>query len=336
MDHGFIHTMNPVLVRVWGVNCYYYGLAYALGFLGVHIWLRWRRQALGWRVQDVYDFSILLALAVLLGGRLFSVMVYHWGYYRVHLSQIFSYWRGGMASHGVLLGGVAAIWVFSVCRRDTFLRIADEIAIPAAFLLALGRLGNFVNGQIVGTPTDLWWGVKFPAVEGLRHPVTLYESMKNLLLIPILFRVRKTWRPGTGGMTAHFVLWYGLLRIFCDCFRDHGAELFGIGRNQDFNAGMAVFGLVLLVFLRKRRRPVEEAGEPPISVVESPSSARWSLLPRRVILAGIVLFSLVVRSAWTPEVLEGHRPHTQIRNADGQGALSSAGTGQDAQPGDGR
>lgn len=332
MNYGFIHTIEPVLLSIRGVNCYYYGLAYALGFLGVWGWLRWRRDTLCWSVGDVYDFSILFSLAVLLGGRLFAVFVYHWGYYRVHLLETLSYWQGGMASHGVLLGGIGAIWIFSAHRRCRFFRIADELAIPAAFLLALGRLGNFINGEIVGTPTDLWWGVKFPEVEGFRHPVTLYESLKNLLLIPILLTVQRRWRPGTGGITAHFVLWYGLLRIPCDCFRDHGAELFGIGRNQYFNAGMTAFGFALLVYLRKRPRPFDALREPALGAAKPTGEPRWSLFSRGVLLAMIVLFSLVIRSAWTPQVLEEKRARRSMEHADGQDGVPTYGAGQDEKP----
>ena len=315
---GFIHNMNPVFARFRGIDFYYYGLAYAVGFLGTHLWLRKRRKALGWSVSETYDFSILFSLCVLLLGRVFSVVVYHWDYYRDHPGELLSYWRGGMASHGVLLGGVGAMFLFCRLRGKSFPRVADEVVISAAFLLAMGRIGNFINGQICGTVTDAWWGVKFPNVDGFRHPVTLYESLKNLLIIPVLLVVRRRSPPGRGMMAAHFVFWYGFLRIFTDLCRDHGAELFGIGRNQYFNALMAVFGLVLIAILARRavRRGAEhparqaatekaagsDPGKSPSSCRETPAS--WV---QRVAFTLILLFCLVVRSAWTPEVLERRR-----------------------------
>ena len=325
---GFVHNMNPVLARVWGIDFYYYGLAYAVGFLVIHVWLRKRRKTLGWSVSETYDFSILFSLCVLLLGRVFAVVVYHWDYYRDHPGELLSYWRGGMATHGVLLGGVGAIFLFCRLRGKSFLRVADEVVISAAFLLAMGRIGNFINGQICGTVTHAWWGVKFPNVDGFRHPVTLYESLKNLLIIPMLLVVRRRSPPGRGMMAAHFVFWYGFLRIFTDLCRDHGAELFGIGRNQYFNAFMAVFGLVLIGILAKRtlRRGVEHPAQqaatekaPSSDPGKSPSScqnipASWL---QRVAFTLIVLFCLVVRSAWTPEVLEQRR-------AEQAGASASA------------
>lgn len=320
---GFVHSIDPVIVRAGGINCYYYGLAYTLGFLGVHFWLRWQRKAIGWRVSEVYDFSILFSLGVLLGGRAFAVVMYHWDYYRVHISQLLSYWRGGMASHGVLLGAVCAVWLFCWLRGKKFLSLADEVAVPAALFLALGRIGNFINGQICGTTTDLWWGVKFPDVEGFRHPVTLYESLKNFLLIPILLFVWRKWRPGRGMMTAHFVFWYGLLRIPVDCFREHGAELFGIGRNQYFNAAMAVCGLVLiLVYARRERHMGEDNAAHAVANERYPTISKDGgflagehvamFALRRIVFAGLVLFALVVRSAWTPEVLKQRRAECAV------------------------
>ena len=297
----FIHNIDPTFASVQGVGLYYYGLAYAIGFLGIFVWMRMRRRELGWSLTDVYDFSILFSLGVLLIGRLFAVFVYHWDYYSEHVGELFSYWNGGMATHGVLLGGTGAVVLFCWLHHKSFLRLADEIVIPAAFFMALGRIGNFVNGQIAGTVTDVWWAVQFPNIEGFRHPVTLYEALKNFMLIPILFIVRRVHAPGRGIMTAHFVFWYGFLRIFADIYRDHGAHLFGIGRNQYFNALMALLGLTLMVVLARQKRRPKDGFQ---SIVTCGSERMWL---RRIVFTAILLFSLVVRSAWTPEVLRQHR-----------------------------
>jgi phosphatidylglycerol:prolipoprotein diacylglycerol transferase len=322
-DQGFLHNVNPVLSHVFGINLYYYGLAYAIGFLGIFVWLRMRHKALGWRIRDVYDFSILSSVCVLLFGRLFSVFVYQWDYYSEHTSQIFSYWRGGMATHGVLLGGLISMLVFSRLRGQSFWRLADEIAIPAAFLLAVGRVGNFINGEIIGTATDAWWGVKFPGVEGFRHPVTLYEALKNLTLIPILLLVRRLWPAGRGMMATHFLFWYGFLRILTDLFRDHPEKIFGIGGSQYFNALMAILALALMAALLKRKPPgpIEEnaapgtgedgaAGEIPGAICLGES--RVAFWCRRAVFVFIVLFSLGIRSAWTPEELQRRRADSSL------------------------
>lgn len=324
---GFVHNIDSAFARVGDVELCYYGLAYTVGFLGIFAWLRWRQRDVGWNIAEVYDFSLLFAVCVLLFGRLFAVVVYHWDYYRDHPSQFFSYWRGGMATHGVLLGGLLAMILFCWWRRKSFLRLADEIVIPAAFLMAVGRIGNFINGQIVGTPTDVWWGVEFPNVEGFRHPVTLYEAAKNLAVIPILLVVRRRFGTGRGFVAAHFVFWYGLLRIFTDLFRDHGAELFGIGRNQYFNLLMAIAGIVLMVVF-SRRGQGNSNGEHVAGAADDDSSGSrardelagpeswFAFCFRRIVFVAILLFSLVVRGAWTPEVLQQRRKEARLIEPD--------------------
>lgn len=299
---GYIHQLDPVLFRLGNVELYYYGLAYAIGFLGIHLWLRRRRNALGWDLADVYNFSILFAFSVLLFGRLFSVLIYHLDYYRQHIFQVFHYWKGGMATHGILLGGLVAILLFARLRRVSFWRLADEIVIPAAFFLALGRIGNFINGQICGTVTTAWWGVRFPGMEGFRHPVTLYEALKNLLLIPILLYMHKRRPAQRGWIAANFVFWYAFLRIFTDLFRDHGAHLLGIGRNQYFNALMVLCGLILMMVRLRRDEPVPD--ELPVIRLAARNQRLWI---RKLALILIILFSLIIRSAWTPEVLQQKR-----------------------------
>lgn len=153
------------------MKLWYYGLTYSLGVLGVYLWFKLAQKRLGWSERDTLDLSILVAVGVLLGGRVFEIVFYEWSYYAQHPSQVFSYWRGGMATHGILLGALAGMWVFSRMRGKSFLAIADEMAIPGAFLMGVGRIGNFIDGQILGAVTDVWWAVKFPYAEGFRHPV---------------------------------------------------------------------------------------------------------------------------------------------------------------------
>ena len=297
---GFVHRLNPVIAIPFGVPLYYYGLAYALGFVGVHLWFSRRRGPLGWSRADVAEFDVLFAAAALVFGRAFAIIVYQWDYYREHPGQTWNWWRGGMASHGVLIGGFLAVLAFCRWRRRSVLEVLDELAIPAALFLGLGRIGNFVNGVIVGTITDVPWAVKFPSAEGFRHPVTLYEAVKNFALVPILLWVRRRWKPGEGKLAAHFLLWYGVLRILVDFCRDHGRTTFGIGRNQYSNAVTALIGLALFLVLPRvvaRRRAPAARPQPPAA----PGGWTWLL---RAVFAALVLLSLTISGAWTPGSLD--------------------------------
>jgi phosphatidylglycerol:prolipoprotein diacylglycerol transferase len=199
-----------------------------------------------------------------------------------------------MSTHGILLGAVAGTWLF--CRRHgkRFLVIADELVVPGAFLMGIGRIGNFIDGQIVGRPTDRWWGVQFPDAEGFRHPVVLYDGMKNLLLIPLLLTLRRR-RPPPGRLTAHFIFWYGFLRIPVDVFRVYPGRLFGLATGQSFNVLMSVLGAALF-------RLLPGAPMAPSAAAPVPSPAAGSLWTRRLVFALLLLFPLVLPSDWTQDV----------------------------------
>jgi phosphatidylglycerol:prolipoprotein diacylglycerol transferase len=169
MPEPFIHNIDPVLGQIGGMYLWWYGLSYSIGFLGLFHWVRIVRDSLGMDVRQVYDLSILIASGVLIGGRFVEVVFYEWSYYSDHTSQVFWIWLGGMSTHGILLGGTLGTWLFCRIHRMNFLHLADELAVPAAFIMGLGRIGNFVDGQIVGDVTDVWWAVKFPDAEGLRR-----------------------------------------------------------------------------------------------------------------------------------------------------------------------
>jgi phosphatidylglycerol:prolipoprotein diacylglycerol transferase len=146
----FTHRIDPVIGEVGGVYLWFYGLSYALGFFEVFLWFRSQRRRLGFSLAEVYDITILLAGCVVIGGRAVEVIFYEWPYYSHHPAQIPWIWLGGMSTHGLLLGGAIGTALFCWIHRRPFLTIADELVIPGAFLMGVGRIGNFIDGQIVG------------------------------------------------------------------------------------------------------------------------------------------------------------------------------------------
>jgi phosphatidylglycerol:prolipoprotein diacylglycerol transferase len=292
---GYVHDLDPVAFTLLGFPVWYYGLAYAVGFLGLYFWFLANRRRLGLGVSETLELSILWAGCVLLCGRLFDVVFYEWPYYREHLWQVLSVWRGGIASHGVLIGALVGAASFSLLRGRSFLRICDEAVIPAALFLALGRIANFINGMIHGYVTDLPWGVQFPEIEGFRHPVALYEALKNFALIPILFLVRATGPSVKGRLLAHFIFWYGFLRLFTDGFREYGVEWFGIGTGQYFNVGMSLVGLALMFWLPRHFAGLRADQVSPPAAPARPS-AIWL---RAALFAAILVVSLSIPGSWT-------------------------------------
>src|SRR5215212_3934919 len=248
---------DPVMLEVGPLRTYYYGAAYAIGLVVVSLWILLRREVLGYSKGEIADFSLAFAVGVLAGGRLFDIFLYEWSYFKEQPLAVFALWQGGMATHGVMLGAALAGATFCFYRGKSFLALADEVVIPGAVLLRLGRIGNHINGEVFGSVTNLPWATGFPYAEGCRHPVALYDGLKNLLLVPILLNVRSIdlRRSGylpRGLMLGHFVLWYGLLRVLVDFFRDYDSYWFGIGRGQYFNLVMAVVGVCIVVVASAR------------------------------------------------------------------------------------
>ena len=292
----FVHRIDPVLLEVGGVYLWFYGLSYSLGFISIFFWFKRVRRKFALTTGAVYSLTIFIALGVLIGGRLLEVFMYEWPYYSKHLSQIAAAWVGGMSTHGVLLGVVVAGSLF--CRRYGIrsLALGDELAIPGAYLMGMGRIGNFIDGQIVGSVTDVWWAVQFPDASGFRHPVVLYDGAKNFLILGLLLWLRRS-KPATGLMTAHFIFWYGFLRIFIDLFREYPTSVFGIATGQTFNILMTVVGAFLIVWFTRRRNEREVH-----SVNELQEDRPQTLWLKRSIFVVLILISLTLPSDWTQDI----------------------------------
>ena len=301
MSGPFIHNIDPIFAEVGGFYFWWYGASYSLGFLVGFIWLRANRTILAFDMDNVYRLIIYIAVGVLLGGRAVEVIFYEWAYYGSHLPHIPAIWLGGMSTHGILLGATIAVILFCKLHRRNFLEVADVLAIVAAFIMAFGRIGNFIDGQIVGSLTDMPWGVRFPDQNGFRHPVVLYDGLKNLLLVPLLLLIKRT-KPPRGVLVAHFILWYGFLRIFIDFFREYRSSLYGLPPGQEFNILMTVIGIGLLIRCYRREKMPAQANAPPAKL-EAPGvesmSGPWM---KKLIFLVLLILPIIIPSDWTQDV----------------------------------
>lgn len=291
---GFVNTIDPVMFTIAGFSVYWYGFAYSFGFAFMVWWLWLKRADLGWSVAQVINLSMIFVVLILAGGRIFEVIVYEWEWYRDHLGQIPQVWVGGMATHGLLAGAVLAALVASYVTRTPILKLLDILSVAAAFIFGVGRIGNFIEGGVIGTPTTMPWGVKLPDVEGFRHPVSLYDGAKNLALVPLLVAILRRWPAGRGVATAIFLVGYGGLRFLVDQFRDYESSLGGLGPGQWFNIGMAVFGALMLVMCL--RRTAQSRQTLPVTVTSLP-------MVSTVILLLLILFPLSIPTSWTTDYL---------------------------------
>jgi phosphatidylglycerol:prolipoprotein diacylglycerol transferase len=259
----FVHDIDPIFAQLGGVYLWWYGASYTLGFLAAFFWLRANRAALAFDSGDVYKLTIYIAIGVIAGGRAVEVIFYEWAYYGEHPWHIPAIWLGGMSTHGI-------------------------------------RLGNFIDGQIVGSVTEMSWGVKFPDLEGYRHPVVLYDGFKNLMLVPFLLLLNK-FHPPRGVLVAHFILWYGLLRIFVDFFREYRSSLYGLPPGQEFNLLMTLIGIAMLIWFYRGSRP-EQAADAVNRGQDGAASAANGLWLKRVVLILLLILPTIIPSDWTQDV----------------------------------
>lgn len=254
---------DPVIVQLGPFSIRWYALAYIvsllLGWRLVRVLAR-RPPAVATPVQ-VDDFLTWAVLGVVLGGRLGYVLFYQPATYLAHPLQVFAVWEGGMSFHGGMLGVATAIIVYCRRNRIPLLGFADRIAIVAPIGLGLGRVANFINGELWGRPAPDWlpWAMIFPRA-GLvpRHPSQIYQALLEGLLL-FLFMLALSRREGLrrrfGLLTGMFLCGYAVARITGEFFRAPDAFLgflaFGATMGQLLSVPMFLVGLWLV--LRARR-----------------------------------------------------------------------------------
>ena len=247
----FIHTLDPVLFRFGFLEIRYYGLAYVLGLLLAYYLLRhYARQGAvrNLRESQVDDLFFYLILGLLLGARILffltqpSALVDAWEFFRI--------WHGGMAFHGALVGMVVAAAWYTKKHRLSFYALADILVIPAALGLFVGRIANFLNGELVGIKTVVPWCVQFPGIDGCRHPSQLYEAGKNLLIFFLLLGLRQKKRLREGTLFWTFIFSYGLLRLLITFLRED-PRFYGLSLEQWLSLAMFILGTIMLYRLSK-------------------------------------------------------------------------------------
>ena len=220
--------IDPIAFSIGSLHLRWYGLMYLFAFVGGWLLgrLRASRPDSGWRAQDVDDLLTFVMLGVILGARLGYVLFYDLAEYIRDPLEIFRVWNGGMSFHGGLLGVVGAFWYFSRTRKKPFLDVADFIAPLVPQGLFFGRLGNFINGELWGKPSDLPWAMIFPSGGPWpRHPSQLYEALLEgvvLFVVLWLFSARKR-RPGA--VAGLFALLYGIFRFAVEFVRVPDVQL---------------------------------------------------------------------------------------------------------------
>ncbi len=248
-------AIDPVLLSIGPLKIHWYGVMYLLAFVSAWALARYRiqKQALLWTDDQLSDLVFYGAMGVVLGGRIGYMIFYQGSALLAKPWTLFMVWQGGMSFHGGLLGVLLALFLFARKESKHYFEVADFVAPLVPIGLAMGRLGNFINGELWGRVTTVPWGMIFLNVDNQpRHPSQLYElCLEGLLLFIILWFFTNKPRPRyvASGM---FLFLYGIFRFTAEHFRQPDAPLGFIAfdwltMGQLLSLPMVVFGVGLLI-----------------------------------------------------------------------------------------
>ena len=263
-----VHNFDPVLIDLGLFQIRWYSIAYILGII------------IGWmyatkiiklttinkynfeqiKISHFNDLIVYLVIGIVLGGRLGYVFFYNLEYYSQNLLEIFKIWQGGMSFHGGLLGIIVSIIFFSKKIKTNFFKLSDIVSCVAPIGIFLGRIANFINGELYGKISTLPWAVIFLNGGSVaRHPSQIYEAILEGLILFILINylaLKKQLLFKTGYISGFFLVSYSILRIFAENFREPDIHLgyffnhFSLGALLSFITLIA--GLLIILSIKKK------------------------------------------------------------------------------------
>jgi phosphatidylglycerol---prolipoprotein diacylglyceryl transferase len=280
-------TPDPIFLRLFGFPIYWYGIAYAVGLAAVYVVVTREARFRGLDESLIGTGMIVIAIAALVGGRLYHLIDQWHLYQNDPITAILPIVRqpgGGYAFAGFtglgvpggIITGTLAGAIFVRLRQQSFFRWADVVA-PGLFVMqAIGRWGNFFNQELYGPPTTLPWGIRIDCAHRIPdfpcstfpitthfHPLFLYESLSGILGAIFLIWLARRWssRLVAGDLLLIFLVWYGVTRFVLETFRHDNWTFFGVPMAQIVTAGFVLVGLAGLWYRHGRGRPGETAAD---------------------------------------------------------------------------
>ncbi len=194
MEH-FIWSVNPIAFSFGSFHVFWYGILFAFAIIAGLQFMKWVYKIEGRDEEVLESMFLYIVIGIVVGARLGHVLFYDPSYYFAHPTKIIAVWEGGLASHGGGAGVILALFLFAKKERINYLWLLDRVAIPTALFGFFVRMGNFMNSEILGVPTQKPWGIIFSRVDMLpRHPAQLYESFSYLFIFLLLTYLYKTKR----------------------------------------------------------------------------------------------------------------------------------------------
>lgn len=247
--------MDPVAISLGPFKIHWYALTYLFGFLAGYLLARYRasKPGSGWDQEEIADLVFYIALGVILGGRIGSVLFYNTAAFLENPLMILKIWQGGMSFHGGLIGVLIAFGVYAYHTKRSYFQVADFLAPMFPIGLGAGRIGNFINGELWGRVTDVPWAMVYPHVgPEPRHPNQIYQFLgEGVLLFIAVWWFSSKPRPRMA-VSGFFMVFYGFYRLVIEFVREPDSHLGFVAfdwltMGQLLSAPMIGIGVLLLI-----------------------------------------------------------------------------------------
>ncbi|MEY4147846.1 MAG: hypothetical protein RL652_276 [Pseudomonadota bacterium] len=257
----YIHNLDPIIINFGFLEIRWYSLAYIFGiFLGFYyakylIKKFWYKENINVQVLD--NFLIYLIFGIILGGRLGYILFYNFNYYYQNPLEILFLWRGGMSFHGGVIGVLIASLIFAKKNNVKILVLTDIVVCATPIGIFLGRIANFINGELYGKKTFSDYGVIFPKIDmEPRHPSQLYEAILEGLILFFLLNIILKFKKKlfNGELSCYFLIFYSIFRIISELFREPdkhiGYIIFNISLGTIISFSFLIFGIIAFKIIK--------------------------------------------------------------------------------------
>lgn len=257
----YIHNLDPIIINFGFLEIRWYSLAYIFGiFLGFYyakylIKKFWYKENINVQVLD--NFLIYLILGIILGGRLGYILFYNFNYYYQNPLEILFLWQGGMSFHGGVIGVLIASLIFAKKNNVKILVLTDIVVCATPIGIFLGRIANFINGELYGKKTFSDYGVIFPKIDmEPRHPSQLYEAILEGLILFFLLNIILKFKKKlfNGELSCYFLIFYSIFRIISELFREPdkhiGYIIFNISLGTIISFSFLIFGIIAFKIIK--------------------------------------------------------------------------------------
>ena len=261
-----VHNLDPVLVDLGFFQIRWYSIAYIIGIIFGWIYavkiIKNINNTSAITQTNFEELLIYLILGIVFGGRLGYVLFYDLDYYSQNLIEVFKIWNGGMSFHGGLLGVIISTLIFAKINKSNFFHFTDIISCVAPIGIFLGRIANFINGELVGKTSSLPWSIVFPIVDSVpRHPSQIYEAILEGIFLFIIINylaLKKKLLIKAGYISGLFLILYSILRIVAENFREPDRHIGYIYNNISMGILLSVItfisGLIIILFVKKNEQ----------------------------------------------------------------------------------